>query len=128
MLCSIEVKRTRARPACVVRAKGAVEEVGKVSALVDGGDIVIINRVVHSSNTQDDFDTLGFTVGDICLEALAVVQQFRRLVIEASVISSPAVGSKVHAGITSGIRGTADEAQRDRINTAITVWSDALGR
>lgn len=70
------VKRARARPTRVVGTKGIVKERGEFGT---GGIILNIivggQRVVDSSNTQNDLDAFGPAVGDIVLKSCAVAQQ-----------------------------------------------------
>jgi hypothetical protein len=73
------VKRARASPVWVVRTKSIVKEGGKV-----GGCGVVCNFVVgrvesrvavHSSDTENDLDTLGSAVRNILLKAHAMAQE-----------------------------------------------------
>jgi hypothetical protein len=76
MVVRTGIKRARARPARVVGTKSIVKERGKVGT---GGIIrnIVIGgqRVVDSSDTQNDLDALGPAVGDIVLKRCTVAQQ-----------------------------------------------------
>ena len=114
----------------VVGAKDLVHLVSKMDAVGSRRDLVIVGAAVHATNAQDDLDALILAIGDVRLQALAVLVQGRRDTISVSVRLRPAMGREVDARVFQVrlvvLRSRVDETQGNRANTTITISSQAL--
>ncbi len=115
----------------VVRAKGLVQEVGKVLAIRRRRDGIVVGvGVVHAADAEDDLDALGLAVGDVLPQRLAVAEELGRVSILVLVGVGPAVRREVDAGILglAGVvlRSQVDEADRGILDASVTVRPQLL--